>query len=48
VRGTHDPVLFRDAQFDFIRNFDRIKNDDPRAFVGNVVNQGTTPKCGRP
>ena len=29
--SVHDPILFRDAQFDLVRNVDRIKNDDPRA-----------------
>jgi hypothetical protein len=45
--GTYDPVLFRDAQFNFVGNVDRIKNDDPRAFVGNIVNQARH-RCGRP
>jgi phage terminase large subunit-like protein len=37
--SAHDPVRFRDAQFDLVWNVDRIKNDDPRALVGNIVYQ---------
>jgi len=37
--SVHDPVLFWDAQFDFVRNVDRIKNDDPRTRLGNILNE---------
>jgi hypothetical protein len=37
--GVNDPILFRDAQFDCVRDVDRIKNDDPRTFVRDVVNE---------
>jgi hypothetical protein len=37
--SVHDPVFFRDAQFDLVRNVDRIKNDDPGTRVRNILNE---------
>ena len=35
--GMHEPISFRYVEFNFIRNLDRVKDDDTRAFIGNVA-----------
>src|ERR1700733_7697601 len=37
--AMRNPVPTRNVQLDFIRNVDRIGDDDPSAFVGGVENE---------
>ena len=37
--AMRNPVPSRNVQLDFIRNVDRIGDDDPSAFVGGVENE---------